>query len=284
LKSREKVKPSKLTLDIKKLCDITSHLFDKRDKSVNDVDDVQTEERHKVFIERLNEIKYRQEVPKTYKFLTTSTLSFNLKMKSTKPNMEGKYLEEKNQGKEEKIIREKNNDLKAGEFSDFLHKTLLPYVNISKSILGPIRNSSMSQLENSPDDVILSILKKSYYDRSKDDIEKMNVLLRGIPAFKTFPEFVLLQLYGVVRLEEFEANKIVFRQGEVGTCWYVVFEGSVDLYVGGVKIKELKFGEGFGEKALLNDSNRTAVHKPFLGAVYVLIAPFHLDCYDEFKM
>ncbi len=48
----------------------------------------------------------------------------------------------------------------------------------------------------------------------------------------------------------------MFRQGDVGTCWYVIYKGKVHVIVNGVKVATLNEGEGFGDLALITDKPR----------------------------
>ena len=50
----------------------------------------------------------------------------------------------------------------------------------------------------------------------------------------------------------------VFKQGDVGTSWYVIYRGSVNVLVNSVIVCTLLEGEGFGELALVNDKPRSA--------------------------
>jgi len=50
----------------------------------------------------------------------------------------------------------------------------------------------------------------------------------------------------------------VFRQGDIGTSWYVIYRGQVEVVVNNVTVCSLGEGEGFGELALLNDKPRSA--------------------------
>ena len=53
-----------------------------------------------------------------------------------------------------------------------------------------------------------------------------------------------------------KADNDVFVQGDHPTYFYIICEGSCDVYIDGVKIKTLKRGECFGEKAILYYCNR----------------------------
>lgn len=48
----------------------------------------------------------------------------------------------------------------------------------------------------------------------------------------------------------------VFRQGSLGSCFYIIEKGSVEIRVDNEVTKELRANEGFGELALLYDIER----------------------------
>jgi len=53
----------------------------------------------------------------------------------------------------------------------------------------------------------------------------------------------------------------VFKQGDEGTCWYIIYKGKVEVIVNGVAVCTLSDGDGFGELALINDKPRSATIK-----------------------
>lgn len=113
--------------------------------------------------------------------------------------------------------------------------------------------------------IITTILKKPSVLRNEDDLETLAKYVKGYKAFATLSEFLLGQLCTVMALNEYEAGRAVFKQGEIGTAWYIIISGQVmvqitktgnlaDLF----KIASLGVGVGFGELALINDKPRTA--------------------------
>lgn len=52
------------------------------------------------------------------------------------------------------------------------------------------------------------------------------------------------------------AGSTIFRQGDQGSCFFIIGTGVVDVVVDNKTIKNLKAGEGFGELALLYEIDR----------------------------
>ena len=53
----------------------------------------------------------------------------------------------------------------------------------------------------------------------------------------------------------------MFKQGDEGTCWYIIYKGKVEVLVNGVGVCVLSDGDGFGDLALINDKPRSATIK-----------------------
>jgi CRP-like cAMP-binding protein len=53
-------------------------------------------------------------------------------------------------------------------------------------------------------------------------------------------------------------SKYIFKQGDTGTCFFLIFSGAVDTIIDGKKVRTLSKGDTFGELALLYRSVRTA--------------------------
>ena len=59
-------------------------------------------------------------------------------------------------------------------------------------------------------------------------------------------------------VQAYEANQLIFREGETGDTMYYIVSGAVGLSRDGVALRELKPGEYFGEMAMLLKAVRTA--------------------------
>jgi CRP-like cAMP-binding protein len=57
----------------------------------------------------------------------------------------------------------------------------------------------------------------------------------------------------------FEANQIIFQEGDPATCMYAVVAGEVDLFVKDQLVETVPVGGIFGEMALIDPGNRSAV-------------------------
>ncbi|KAJ3036754.1 Rap guanine nucleotide exchange factor 4 [Rhizophlyctis rosea] len=154
----------------------------------------------------------------------------------------------------------------------------------------PLRRGALS--DPAPDE-LLTILRKPPPSRTHRDIERIFASLRPLKAFAKLSDFILTQLCGVFHFHSYEASRVVFRQGERGTSWFVIFSGRVEVRIAPTPVavegqkreeegdgeemtsregsamaskvlSESKFvvelgeGEGFGELALVNDAPRAA--------------------------
>jgi CRP-like cAMP-binding protein len=88
-------------------------------------------------------------------------------------------------------------------------------------------------------------------------------LLRWLPLFGGLAEDELAQVVAVAGLERFEADQIVFREGESSSSCYVIRSGhacALREHADGRVITLARFGPGdiFGELAMLDDQRRSA--------------------------
>ena len=91
-------------------------------------------------------------------------------------------------------------------------------------------------------------------------VERLD-LLRASPIFAPLPGATLEQLAGALEEVRARAEEEIVRQGEPGDRFYLIKDGTLDVYVDGELVQSLEPGDSFGEIALLRDVPRTATVK-----------------------
>ena len=108
-------------------------------------------------------------------------------------------------------------------------------------------------------------------------------MLRKVEFFTPLTVGQLDKVLPAIMLYSYEKGETVFRQGQKGDAFYIIYKGSVDIrlrkwLVLTTTVATLKAGEFLGEIALISDEPRTATvvtAEPTL--MFVLIA-------DDFKL
>jgi hypothetical protein len=83
-------------------------------------------------------------------------------------------------------------------------------------------------------------------------------LLRRVPMLRSLPLPAVEQLARALEPLTVPAEQTVFRQGEVGDCYFLIESGEAEVVGDGQRVATLGPGEGFGEIALLRSGPRTA--------------------------
>ncbi|CAL8370061.1 unnamed protein product [Arctogadus glacialis] len=107
-------------------------------------------------------------------------------------------------------------------------------------------------------------LDKRPTERSREDVDAVLARLRTLKAFERFHPSVLQQMCLRGFYEYLERGVTLYRQGDIGTSWYAVLSGSLDVKVSetanhqdAVTICTLGAGTAFGE-SVLDDRPRPA--------------------------
>ncbi|XP_072435314.1 rap guanine nucleotide exchange factor 4 isoform X3 [Chiloscyllium punctatum] len=112
----------------------------------------------------------------------------------------------------------------------------------------------------------ISCLDKRPAERSSEDVDIIFSWLKGLKAFEKFHPTLLYQicLYGYY--ENLEKGVTLFRQGDLGTSWYAVLAGSLDVKVSetanhqdAVVLCTLGIGTAFGESILDNTPRHATI-------------------------
>lgn len=88
-------------------------------------------------------------------------------------------------------------------------------------------------------------------------VEKV-LILKALSIFKDTPEHILADLAPLMEEEEYEQGTLIFKEGEIGDCMYIIHHGEVKIHKGDTTLAILKEKEVFGELALLDSELRSA--------------------------
>ncbi len=88
-------------------------------------------------------------------------------------------------------------------------------------------------------------------------VEKV-LILKSLSIFKDTPENILAELAPLMEEEEYEQNTVIFKEGDLGDCMYIIYKGEVKIHKGKAVLAVLKEKEVFGELSLLDAEARSA--------------------------
>lgn len=88
-------------------------------------------------------------------------------------------------------------------------------------------------------------------------IEKV-LILKSLAIFKDTPENILAELAPLMHETEYEKDVLVFSEGQIGDCMYIIHQGAVKIHKGNTTLAVLKEKEVFGELSLLDAETRSA--------------------------
>ncbi len=88
-------------------------------------------------------------------------------------------------------------------------------------------------------------------------LEKV-LLLKSLDIFKETPENILADVAVLLSEKEYEQGSLIFKEGEIGDCMYIIYKGAVNIHKGSTTLAVLKEREVFGELSLLDAETRSA--------------------------
>ncbi|XP_070185978.1 rap guanine nucleotide exchange factor 6-like [Littorina saxatilis] len=77
------------------------------------------------------------------------------------------------------------------------------------------------------DKKFIECLKKPPFQRAEPEQAMIFAYLHGMEALANLREPALRALCSSVRYECHDANEIIYCQGDLATCWYILLSGSV---------------------------------------------------------
>jgi CRP/FNR family transcriptional regulator, cyclic AMP receptor protein len=93
------------------------------------------------------------------------------------------------------------------------------------------------------------------------------LVLKSLGIFSETPETILSELAPLMQEEEAEGGRVLFNEGEIGDCMYIIYKGEVRIHKGKVTLAILDEKQVFGELSLLDSETRSAS------------ATAHTDCF-----
>jgi CRP-like cAMP-binding protein len=108
--------------------------------------------------------------------------------------------------------------------------------------------------------ILLALLKQSEA-RTNADIDLIASFCRLFSVFNEIQEHVFSSFCRIIEIDEFEAGIVIYTEGDVGSDWYILVEGSVGVCSNAnstIPIRgTLKIGDSFGRNALQQDVVRS---------------------------
>ena len=90
------------------------------------------------------------------------------------------------------------------------------------------------------------------------DAVRLCEFLRNIELFQHLTPSELTHIAATMRIARVAAGKVIIKQGDVGTEFFVIREGSVNIIKNGEHVAKLGTGDFFGERALITNEPRNA--------------------------
>ncbi|KAI8836635.1 hypothetical protein BC829DRAFT_51822 [Chytridium lagenaria] len=111
----------------------------------------------------------------------------------------------------------------------------------------------------------VNILKKPGWQRTSEEIRVVAKIMRNLSAFRGYSDFIIGQVSGSLRYQYVDANRVIIKQGDVASAWYIILSGSEtcrspvqeELRTAST-LKPYTTGESFGDIALVNNETRAA--------------------------
>jgi CRP-like cAMP-binding protein len=84
------------------------------------------------------------------------------------------------------------------------------------------------------------------------------MVLKNTDLFAETPENVLSSIAPIMKEVSYLEGQTIFEKGDLGTSMFVIYDGRVGIYDGGVQLATFGRGDVFGELALLDAEPRSA--------------------------
>ena len=107
-------------------------------------------------------------------------------------------------------------------------------------------------------EVVLDALSKHPDERKGDTVSALMKWAHNFPIFSELSDRECSAVARKLRMQAYNAGDYIFKQGDVGYSFFMIFEGAVEVLVDGKRVKVQGAGESFGDLALKTDQPRAA--------------------------
>ena len=106
--------------------------------------------------------------------------------------------------------------------------------------------------------------------------ERMITFLLETPLFDKLDPTELMEIIHVVEEVEYREGDLIFKEGDPGDAWYVVYRGGVEVLNNGEKVADIGAMGCFGEMSILDQLPRSATIRAASDSVLLRVgkAPF----------
>lgn len=113
---------------------------------------------------------------------------------------------------------------------------------------------SVASLKEEPDKLVYTLSKKDVIIEQADSLIRV---LKNHHLFKGLNDNVLKSIVDEMTAFQIESGTYIFREGEEGTCFFIILKGKMEVSVNGERKKILTTHDCFGELALIHKCVRS---------------------------
>lgn len=112
-----------------------------------------------------------------------------------------------------------------------------------------------------PARMLRQVAEEAQYIRELESFKNaimVNQFFSSAPVFRDLPETVVQMFVSKGKIDNFQNDQIIFKQGDRGDEFYLLLRGSVGVSVNGHPVSRIQQGGFFGEVSMIADVPRTA--------------------------
>ncbi|KAL1524444.1 hypothetical protein AB1Y20_019339 [Prymnesium parvum] len=137
-----------------------------------------------------------------------------------------------------------------------------------KNAIGALMGASGVNAQGMKDHMLIRAMLKRCEERTDDDLDLLQAATSEVKFFSRLEKSQHRELCRVMLYHPLPKDTVIFKQGDYGDAFYIVFRGAVKVYVNketsgrttrlGSCVGVLEDGDSFGELAFMGDGKRNA--------------------------